>query len=338
MGCLGSVKATVGAAATVAALLLGAPSGALAVDKISLRLDWTPHGMYAPIFLAQEKGWFAKAGLDVSIEDGNGSVVTVQLVGAGQFDVGHASLSSVAIARGKGVPVVSIAGFVRKSDMGVLVPAGSGWRTAKDLEGKKVAYTAGSLEGPFIGAFFGKSRDKVELLNVDAATKVGTYLNGSADAVISTVPYVLPIVAAKRPSEGILFADSGLELPGFGLFTTSSTLAGKKDAIKRLTNVIAGGWGYVLDGHVDEAVAAIIKARPQIKLDPAVLKGQVENYAAYFYTEATRGKPFGSQADLDWANTVKIMEEAKVIPAGSKPSDYFTNELIDAGYFKTIVK
>ena len=178
-----------------------------AADKVSLKLDWTPHGMHAAIFLAQQKGWFQNAGLDVTIEDGNGSVVTVQLVAAGQFDFGHASLSPVAIARGKGIPVISVAGFVRKSDMGVVVPVGSNLRTAKDLEGRKVAYTAGSLEGPFVGAFFGASRPKVELMNVDAATKIGTYLSGSADAVISTVPYVLPIVAAKRPGEGILFAD-----------------------------------------------------------------------------------------------------------------------------------
>jgi NitT/TauT family transport system substrate-binding protein len=322
--------------ASSAAMGLATPSDA--ADKLTMRLDWTPQGMYAPIFLAQQKGWFRKAGLDVAIEDGNGSIVTVQLVGSRQFDVGHASLSSVAIARGKGVPVISIAGFVRKSDMGVLVPAGSHWRTAKDLEGKKIAYTAGSLEGPFIDAFFGASRSKVDLLNVDAATKVGVYLSGNADGVISTVPYVLPIVAAKRPSEGILFAESGLNLPGFGLFTTNAALSEKRDALKRLVSVITGAWEYVLDGHEDEAVTAIIKAHPQLPLDAAILRSEVDNYKAYFYTDPTRNMPFGFQSEFDWDKTIKVMESADVIPKGSKPSDYFTNDLIDPTYFKTLVK
>jgi NitT/TauT family transport system substrate-binding protein len=119
----------------VALVIAAAPPAIAASEKLSLRLDWTPHGMHAPIFLAVEKGWFQRAGLDVTIEDGNGSVIAAQLVGAGQFDIGHASLSSVAIARGKGLPVTSVAGFIRKSDMGVLVPVGSGWKSAKDLEG-----------------------------------------------------------------------------------------------------------------------------------------------------------------------------------------------------------
>jgi NitT/TauT family transport system substrate-binding protein len=317
---------------------LALPSLAHAADKLTLRLDWTPHGIHAPIFLAVEKGWFKAAGLDVAIDDGNGSTVTAQLVGAGQYDVGHASLSSVAIAHEKGMPVISIAGFIRKSDMGVLVPVDSGWKSPKDLEGKKVAYTAGSLEGPFIGAFFGASKSKVDLINVDAATKIGTYLSGSSDAVISTVPYVLPIVAEKRPATGILFADYGLDLPGFGLFSTQAKLKEKGDAIKRFASVVAGAWPYVLDGHEDEAVAAIVKNRPQAPVSAKVMRGQIDAYRHFFYTEATKDKPIGIQSDKDWASTIKALETAEVIKKGSKPSDYFTNAYVDPSYLATLSK
>src|SRR5436190_9691884 len=102
------------AAALLFLVLPFAPAQSLADDKLSLRLDWIPNGSHAPFFLAEQKGWFRKAGLDVTIEDGTGSVVTVQLVGAGQFDVGHANLSSLAIARGKGLPVISYAVFCLK--------------------------------------------------------------------------------------------------------------------------------------------------------------------------------------------------------------------------------
>jgi NitT/TauT family transport system substrate-binding protein len=320
------ISRAVGVAVALSLIPFGVAS---ATDKLSLRLDWTPHGVHAPIFLAAQKGWFEKAGLDVSIEDGNGSVVAVQLVGVGQFDIGHASLSSVAIARGKGLPVISVAGIVRKSDMGVLIPAGSGWKTAKDLEGKKVAYTAGSLEGPFMDAFFGASKGKVELLNVDAATKVGIYLSGEADAVVSTVPYVLPIVKAKRPSDSILFASTGLALPGFGFFTTEKKLKEKTEAIKRFTNVVLRSWLYILDGHVDEGVDAIIKERPQVPLNAQILKDEIEGYRPFMDTENSRNLPFGAQSEVDWANTLHAMEAAGVIKTGSKPSDYFTNALID---------
>ncbi len=40
---------------------------------LSVRLDWLATGYQAPFFLAAEKGWFKKAGLDVTIQQGNGS-------------------------------------------------------------------------------------------------------------------------------------------------------------------------------------------------------------------------------------------------------------------------
>src|SRR5262245_43294713 len=89
--------------------VLGATAtAAWAQDKLAVRLDWTPWGIHAGIHLASEKGWFKQNGIDATVEDGNGSVTTVQLVGAGRFDVGNASLAPMMIARDKGLPVRAI--------------------------------------------------------------------------------------------------------------------------------------------------------------------------------------------------------------------------------------
>src|ERR1700744_3521859 len=85
---------------------------AVAADAIRVRLDWAPGGDQAPFHLAQQSGLFKKYDLDVSIDDGNGSVATVQIVGNGEYDVGHASLAPMAIARSKGFPVKAIAGVI----------------------------------------------------------------------------------------------------------------------------------------------------------------------------------------------------------------------------------
>ena len=98
-----------GAAGLVAAFPL---RRAFAADPLSVRLDWSTHGVHAPFFLAEKKGWFKAANLDVTIEDGNGSNTTVQLVGSGQFDVGHASLAAMAIGRDKGLPLKAFAVFL----------------------------------------------------------------------------------------------------------------------------------------------------------------------------------------------------------------------------------
>ncbi|HLI11433.1 MAG TPA: ABC transporter substrate-binding protein [Alphaproteobacteria bacterium] len=309
------------------------------MNALSLRLDWVPWGVQAPIFLAAEKGWFKKAGIDVEIVDGNGSAITVQRVAAHQFDVGLAALSTMAFARGKGLPVISIAGFFRKGDIGLLVPRNSPVESPKDLAGKRIAYTAGSLEAPFIDAFLaagGLKRNQVQLLNVDAGAKVATYLSGNVGGVFSSAPFALPLVEAKRPSRAMLFSDAGLNLPSFGLFTTTSELREKGPALKRLASIVAGSWAYVVAGHVDEAADAMMRQRPQAKLQPALLRAQIKQSIAFLYTPASAKLPIGFQATEDWTNAIAVMEKAGMITPGSQPSHYFTNDYLDPALFHAV--
>jgi NitT/TauT family transport system substrate-binding protein len=317
-----------------AVLLLGvgvADAFAQGAEKVTVRLDWTPWGVHAPFHLAAQKGWFRAPGLDVELEDGNGSVTTVQIVGQGRFDVGHASLAPMMIARDKGLPVRAIANFARKSDVGLLVPQGSGITSPKQLAGKKLVFTAGSLEAPFLDAFLatgGLKRDQLELLNVDAAAKTSTYLTGRADGVFSTVPFVVPIVAANRPADAILFADYGLEFPSFGLFATEDKIKQRGPALGKFASVVSGTWRYIYEGHEDEAVQAIIAARPQARLDPKILRGQIDSVTPFFLTKASEGKPIGWMMEEDWAAAVKTLASAQLIKSGAA-GEFFTNELLD---------
>ena len=305
---------------------------ATAADPIRLRLDWTPWGNHAPFHLAQQRGLFAKHGLEVSIDDGNGSVSTVQIVGNGDYDVGHASLAPMAIARSKGLPVTAIAGFVQQNDIGLLVPRSGPVRTVADLRGRSIVFTAGSLEAPFIDAFLASGklkREDVNLINVDAAAKTGMYMMGRADAALSSVPFFLAVVEPKRPSIAVKFADAGLQFPSFGLFATEKTIAARHDALRRFASVSAGAWAFIFAGHEDAAVTAIMAARPQAKLDAKVLRQQIDTVREYAFTDAVRGLPFGTMALTDWQQAVATLAQGGLVDRAIAPGDLFTNDLID---------
>ncbi|HEV8263011.1 MAG TPA: ABC transporter substrate-binding protein [Burkholderiales bacterium] len=327
-------------AVALSAVLLGSgPS--LAADEartLSFRLDWMPSALHSPFYLAAEKGWFKKADLDVSIVLGTGSVTTVQLVNAGQYDVGHASLAVMAMGRGNGMSVTSIACFTRKLDIALLVPAESAIRTPADLKGKKVIFTAGSFEGPFIDTFLekgGLARSQVELLNVAFPNRVSTYVTGGADAMFGGAVADFILVSAKRPTRRILFADVGINIPSFGIFTTDAMLKKKGEALRTFTSILAGAWTYVLAGHQDEAVQALLRANEKARLDPVLIREQLKVITPFQYTPATANLPIGVQATSDWASAIEVMESAKVIKPGSKPSDYFTNDYLDLNLVKS---
>lgn len=314
----------------IASFGLWLPSIAWAATDLSVRLDWTPWAVQAPFHLAMQKGWFKAAGLNVRMEDGNGSVSTVQMLGAGDhFDIGHASLAAMMIGRDKGMPLKAIAPFMTRTDIGALVPADSDIKGPAQLKGKKVLYTAGSLEAPFIDFFLkeGKlTRNDLDLLSVDASAKAATYAVGRADAVISTIPFIFPSVSRQRQSRALPFSDYGLDMVSFGLFTSEQKLQEKKEAIGKFASIVAYGWQYILNGHESEAVDAIVAQRPQARLDKAILAEQLKALKPYFPT--SKEQPVGVVNPEDFKKSVSTLHKVGSIGTRLDPEEYYVKDLV----------
>lgn len=309
----------------------GLASGALAQEKVTARLDFTPAGPHAGLHLGVAKGWFKDAGLDVDVQDGRGSVNTVQLVGAGQIDFGWAALGVMAIARESGMKVKSVAGVFRKGDLAIIVDAKSNIRTAKDLKGKKLVVFAGSTWAPFIDPFFknaGMTRNDVNIIFVDPTAMFANYASGQSDGVMTLGPFGIPIVNINRESRQVLAADYGIAFPSHGIVVREEMIASRPQTVQRFVSTVLRSWEYILAGKEGEGADSVIAARPGIKLNRDVLIGQITMYKDFIQTDNTKGRPLGWQSDRDWVETINTMESAGAIKSGKKPDEYFTNQFI----------
>lgn len=316
-------------AVAAAALLPG--SFAHATEKLTVETDWAPYGVHAPLFLAAQKGWFKKAGLDVTILDGKGSATTIQQVGVGQVDVGFAQLATMAAAVSHGLAVESVACFVRAGDNGVMVPDDSAIHTAKDLAGKRVVFATGSASASLMDAFFAKAglrRDQMTLIGVDSSALPGTYITNKADAAITTFAYFGPIISTKRPSRAIAYSAVGIRVPSFGLVVRKSEVTEKADALARFVPVTVHAWQYIFDGHVDEAIKAIIAQRPNDRLDPKVMAEQLKAYMQLFDTPNTKGKGIGWQSAADWKDALGDLKTAGLVQKDIEPTALYTNRFL----------
>lgn len=301
-------------------------------QKVSVQMALEPAGTTAGLFLPEAKGWYKEAGLEVDIRDGRGSMASIQLVAAGQIDFGTGGLGAMAIAKGKGAPLISVMGLSRRTDLSVLVDEKSTIQSAKDLRGKKILLFANSPWVPFLDSFLrnaGLKRSDVSIVFLDAAAFNAAYSSGEGDAIMTIGPYAKPLIDRKRPSRIIDAADYGVSSPGTGLFLREDLLRKSPDLVAKFVKLQSRAWNYILDGHEDEAVAAIIAARPNAKLDAELLKAQIRAYRPYFETVNTKGKPVGWQSEADWADTIKSMVEAGLLKPGYKPSDFFTNRFLE---------
>jgi NitT/TauT family transport system substrate-binding protein len=100
--------------------------------------------------------------------------------------------------------------------------------------------------------------------------------------------------------------------------------------LRKVVAATQRGWVYVLDGHQQEGVDAIVKQRASARPNPKVLLGMLKLNIEQMGTPATKGMPFGVQSEQDWDQALKVMEKAKLVKAGWKTSDYFTNEFVPA--------
>jgi hypothetical protein len=85
------------------------PHPAQAQDKVTLRLDWVFGTEHSGVWAAQEKGFFKDENLDVRVLPGEGSSVTVKLVGTGDVDFGYATADQALLAYSRSLAVVTTA-------------------------------------------------------------------------------------------------------------------------------------------------------------------------------------------------------------------------------------
>ena len=316
-------------------LLTLAPAWAYAqqatLEKVVLRTDFPPVAIHAGLFLAQEKGWWKDAGIDIEIQDGRGSTNTIQLVGAGQIDVAYVSLGSIMPAREAGMKIKSFAAVTHRSDLGLIYDPKRGIRSPKDLQGKTLLCFTGSTWTPFIENFLrsaGVDPKTVTILNIDVNAMWTSYQAGQGDGVLSIPPFGMALVRATRPSSSFLAADYGVPLLGYGLIAREETIAARGPVLAKVAQVIARAWTYIYDGHEEEGVNAIAKMRPDVKLNHQVTRDAIDFYRDYFYTADSRGKPLWLQQDKDWTDALKTQESAGLVKAGHRTDEFYTNEVV----------
>ena len=296
--------------------------------KVSLRLQWVPSGNQAPFYLAFDRGYYEQAGLDVEILDGNGSSNTVRTVGNAQDTFGFADMSVMALAAGKGVPIKAVAGIMQRNVFGVFSDQSLNITTPEDLVGHTLLHTPESVETILLPAFFkltGIDGNQVQLRSVGAASKVTDYVAGKADMMSTDVPYGLPTINPKRSSNTMMFADYGLVMPSFGIFTTNDYLEQNPEVVRKFVQASLKGLQEALD---DPAAAIEAMAKYREGFDKENMRQQWELYRDYLQTERTKGQPLGVQSAEDWQDALEILKDYAGHEGSMDPNDYFTNEYI----------
>ena len=169
------------------AAALGLAAGPLAAqDRITLVLDWFVNPDHAPIVVAQELGYFADRGLEVTVQPPADPSDAPRMVAAGRADLGVSYQPQLHLQVAEGLPLVRVGTLVATPLNCLLVRADSDIDAIADLEGRKVGFSVAGVEEAMLEALLsevGLTLDAVELVNVNFSLAPAV-MSGQVDAVI----------------------------------------------------------------------------------------------------------------------------------------------------------
>ena len=178
------MKRLVSTAAVLAVLFGTAPAGA--AEKLTVLLDWFINPDHGPLYVAQERGYFADAGLEVRFVPPADPNDPPKLVAAGKGDLAVSYQPQLHMQAASGLPLVRIATLVATPLNTIVVLEDSPIRTLADLKGRKVGFSVAGLEDALLAGVLaphGLTMDDIERVNVNWSLSP-SLIAGQVDAVI----------------------------------------------------------------------------------------------------------------------------------------------------------
>ncbi|MCU0854074.1 MAG: ABC transporter substrate-binding protein [Rhodobacteraceae bacterium] len=258
--------------AILAASAMLAASAATAQTPLPFALDWKFEGPAAPYFVAIDKGYFAEAGLDVTIEAGDGSVNTIPKIATGAFPIGFGDFNTVVrfLDQNPGAPVTAVMMIYDKPAFAIVGRKSLGVNEPKDLEGKVLGAPPPDgawAQFPIFAAANGLDVSKITIEPVGFPTREPMLAEGNVAAV--TGFSFSSVIGTKRlgvPAEdisNILMADYGVDLYGNAILVNTDWAEANADTLKAFLAAVAKGW---VDAAADPdgAIESLAERNPAI--------------------------------------------------------------------------
>jgi len=170
--------------ATFCLLIVSAPT--LALDKLTLILDWSINPDHAPLYVAHEKGFFREAGLKVRMIEPGDPNSPPRLVAAGRYELAISYQPQLHMQVDKGLPLVRVGTLIGTPLNSLVVLKSGPIKSIRDLKGRKIGYSVGGFEEALLRAMLAKHGMKmsdVTLVNVNFSLSPAL-MAGRVDAVI----------------------------------------------------------------------------------------------------------------------------------------------------------
>lgn len=323
-----AVAAALGAASTAPASAAATTSPGSSLIPVTVLLDWAPNTNHTGLYVAQEKGYYRDAGLDVKImQPGEGSSAET-LVATGKVDFAVSFVEWLVHARLQGIPAVSVAAVVQHNTSAFASVKSKNITRPRDFEGKKYGGEGYPMERAILGALMkadGGDVNKLKFVSV-GVNDLLTLLQRDID--IAWIYYGWEGIEAQLrgiPLNTVMLADWDRAVPDVYspiLITGEKTIRTKPDLVRRFLAATAKGYEFAI-ARPDEAADILVKKVPE--LDAKLVHASQRWLSPKYAEGASR---WGEQKVEVWQRFADWMYENKLAERRLDGQAAFTNEFL----------
>ena len=296
----------------------GSSDSNAAPDKVTYLTAFGAVGRDAFAWVAQEKGYFKDAKLDVTIQLGAATGENIKALAAGQAQFANLDLIGAWIVAGKGEAkdFRTIMSVHQQNLVSIIALEGGGITSPKDIEGKTLGAATGSVNQllfPAYAQLAGIDTNKVKWQNGTPAQLTPMLVGGQVNALSTFLIGQKGIEkVAKKKAVVLPYSDYLSDLYGNGIITSSKIAKDDPDLAKRFRDASLKGLKYTLE-HPEEAVQILQKAQPTA--DATAALGEITLMKPYCGT----GAVIGTLDKQRVARAIATLQANKLIPAGMTP-------------------
>lgn len=328
------LKKVAAALCWVGLTVVGASAQAQNLEKVTYNMAWLPQGSSIGVIVAQEKGFFKEAGLDVNIVRGYGGNRTANELDQGQYEFGYVDPVSLMlnIANGGHIRMVGA--------MNTQWPAGICFdkkrhdiRSIEDLKGLTMGGGSASPVQNVVPAWLelnGKPKDFFKLLRMDPAVIDASLVEGRIDLAECWKASNREVVQ-KRARDAqvdlgwIEYSDHKLNAYGSGFATRDELIKSKPDMVRKFLKGAYAGFQFAID-HPEEANRIMLKVFPVV--DPGVSQAQIRNMNSLVVDPETQDQGLGYMRAERMQSTVDFIHKAFPDTRNIKVEDVYTNSML----------
>lgn len=310
---------------------------ALAQDtNIKFTLGWKTQGSDAAYLLALEKGFFKAEGLNVVIDQGEGSGATVTRIMSGAYDAGFGDVNAIiqnASTRPQDAPVM-VYMMWNQPPFTIVTKANSGINSIKDLEGRTLGGAQGTPTTRLLPVFIRKNNldaNKIKVSNMAPNLQEPMLIKGDIDGalVFNITSYFNLVLNRQDPDKDFkwfTFGDYGMDLYSNGMMVSRKLLQSNPKAVAGLVRAVNKA---MLEVAKDQNVAMAAVAKYDNLVDIPVEKRRLQySFDQLIVSPEMKEIGVGDIKDDRMTRAIGIVVEGYQLERAPAVSEVFSREFL----------